>query len=123
MGYRLPKELEAEILARAAQRPGVAPEPPPTFADEGKFQAAVIAKAKECGWTVYHTYDSRRSEDGWLDLAICRPPRLLFWELKSEKGKLTPAQKKWLNLLRKCDGVEADAFWPKDWERIVKLLA
>lgn len=94
----------------------------PEFTSEADFQAKVVAKAKELGWAVYHTYDSRRSEPGFLDLTLCRPPRVEYMELKSEKGKVTPAQKRWLNLLRKCDGVHADAYWPKDWQKILEVL-
>ncbi|HWH76889.1 MAG TPA: hypothetical protein VNT76_05935 [Candidatus Binatus sp.] len=132
MGHKFSPEYEAQLLRQAAERGatingvrmGAVPElqTPRTFKDEGEFQAAVVKLATEFGWDVYHQYDSRRSKRGWLDLALIRPPRVIFMELKSEDGKLTPEQKKLLNLLEKCDGVRAFVFWPRDFEIIRSLL-
>ena len=33
-----------------------------------------------------------RSERGWPDLALVRPPRFLLAELKTDKGMTTPSQ-------------------------------
>ena len=57
---------------------------------------AVIALAKRCGWKVYHTYDSRNSESGFVDLVMARKGKAIFAELKSAKGVVTPAQNDWL---------------------------
>jgi hypothetical protein len=48
----------------------------------------------------YH-YDSRRSPEGWPDLAIGKRGGLvvIFWELKTERGRVTPAQQEWLDIL------------------------
>ena len=60
---------------------------------EKAFQFAVIQLARLNGWMVYHTHDSRRSEPGWPDLALCRPPRLVLAKLKSDRGFLSSRQK------------------------------
>jgi hypothetical protein len=49
---------------------------------EKQLQGAVVELAKRLGYLVYHTFDSRRSNPGWPDLVLCKPPRLIFAELK-----------------------------------------
>ena len=89
---------------------------------ECDFQAQVQDLARLCGWRTYHTYDSRRSPEGYPDLCMVRSPRLVYAELKSERGKLTPAQLEWLAELREIAGVETYVFRPSDWDEIVELL-
>ena len=79
------------------------------------------------GWLYYHTHDSRRSNPGFPDLVMVRPSsaggawQLLYRELKSEKGRLTDEQDRWLWALREayCD---MDVWRPSDMERIEKEL-
>jgi hypothetical protein len=47
-----------------------------------------------------------------------RPPRLVLAELKSEAGKVTEHQARWLALLHACPGVEVFLWRPSDLERI-----
>lgn len=72
------------------------------------------------GWFHYHTHDSRRSEAGFPDLVLVRGDRLIFAELKSAKGRLTPAQADWLkrlNAVAPSPGktVEVYLWRPVDW--------
>lgn len=93
---------------------------------EAAFQDKVIQLAKSAGWMVYHTYDSRRSEAGFPDLVLAHRDRgLIFAELKSASGKLTPAQQRWQKELGdaiRISDVAGDRFidilvWrPADWE-------
>jgi hypothetical protein len=78
--------------------------------------------AKTFGWRPYHTQFSKWSEAGWPDLALCKPPRLLLVELKSEHGKVTPAQDEWLTMLADCPGVEVYVWRPSDLDLAVKVL-
>lgn len=47
----------------------------------------------------YHTHDSRDSPAGFPDVMILMPrrKRVIVAELKTEKGKVTEAQQKWLD--------------------------
>ena len=80
--------------------------------------AAVIREARRLGWRVYHTHDSRRSEPGFPDLTMVRGKRVVFAELKSERGKLTPAQVGWLDAIREA-GQEAYMWKPADWPEAI----
>jgi hypothetical protein len=74
------------------------------------------------GWTLYHPALSKWSERGWPDLALCRPPRLVFAELKREAGHPSVDQKRWLALLRGCPGVETYLWRPSDIDMIASVL-
>ncbi len=88
---------------------------------EKQFQAAVIQAARLLGWMAYHTHDSRRSESGFPDLVLVRE-RVVFCELKNEKGRATPAQWKWGDALDDA-GAEFHLWRPSDWTKIEKALA
>jgi hypothetical protein len=59
---------------------------------------------------------------GLPDLILCKPPRLLFAELKREQGRVSKAQADWLDALSRCAGVEVYLWKPSDWESIVRIL-
>jgi len=88
---------------------------------EREWQSEVVAAARHLGWTVYHTHDSRRSEPGWPDLALVRD-RLVMAELKTDTGKPSAAQERWLALLIAA-GVETHLWRPKDREEVLRTLA
>lgn len=88
---------------------------------EKQFHALVVQLAKLCGWAVYHTRDSRRSDFGWPDLVLCRPPRILFVEVKTEAGEVKPEQAAWLALLTGC-GLDARLWRPGSWPEIQRTL-
>ena len=83
---------------------------------ERTLQNVIIAAAKRHGWLVYHTFDSRRSEPGYPDLTLVHP-RLgvhAYRELKQQKGRVTPEQRRWLTALTAA-GVDAAVWRPWDW--------
>jgi hypothetical protein len=45
----------------------------------------------------------KRSDSGWPDLILCKPPRLLAVELKGPRGRLSPEQTQWLEALSQCN--------------------
>lgn len=89
---------------------------------EREFMDQVMKLATLYGWKGYHTHDSRRSQRGWPDLALCRGQRLICAELKSTKGKLTVEQGEWLDALSHVPGVETYCWRPSDWDEIVGVL-
>jgi len=74
---------------------------------EKQFQSQVLQLAKLSGWLTYHTHDSRRSQAGFPDLVLVRPPAIVFAELKTEAGKLRPEQAAWLEAVGGCRTVGA----------------
>ena len=90
---------------------------PSTLISERDFLAQVRDLAKLYRWRTYHTWTSIRSEQGWPDLALCRPPRLILAELKTTKGKTTSHQDEWLGLLAQCPGVECYLWRPGSLRR------
>ncbi len=89
---------------------------------EKDFQVQVVELAGLFGWRHFHDLDSRRNVAGFPDLVLVRPPRLVFAELKTEKGPTTVAQMKWLADLRACPGVEAYTWRLSDWTAIEAAL-
>lgn len=88
---------------------------------EKQFQAHVVQYAKLMGWWVYHTYNSQRSEPGFPDLVLIRAPRLIYAELKTEKGKLSLPQELVITRLRGCN-VDVRVWRPSDWNEIERVL-
>lgn len=88
---------------------------------EAEFQGAVVNLARTWHWLVYHTFDSRHSEAGFLDLTCVRAPELLIVELKTEKGRVSDAQQNWIDQLVGC-GVEVHVWRPSDWPFIEDRL-
>ena len=89
---------------------------------EKDFLEQVRALARYEGWLSYHTYRSTRSEPGFPDLVLVRPPRVIFSELKTENGVLTWSQQVWLDRLARCEGLETYMWRPSDWDQIVEKL-
>ena len=88
--------------------------------NEKDFQAAVQDAAHLLGWLTYHTYDSRHSAPGFPDLVLVRE-RVLFRELKTDKGRVTAAQQHWIDRLSAA-GADAGVWRPADWEQIMGEL-
>ncbi len=93
---------------------------------ETEFQRRVIAEAEVAGWDVdliYHAYDSRRSREGFPDLVMLRPPRLLVVELKMPGRRATGAQAKWLAAWGAIPSAEVYLWYPADEALILGVLA
>lgn len=97
---------------------------------EAQLQDAVIELATILQWTVAH-FRPARTEKGWRtpvaahgkgfpDLLLARE-RVVAIELKSERGRLTPEQAEWLDVLA-IAGVECHVFRPSDWRAIERTL-
>ena len=104
---------------------------------EADFQKTVIELAQKMGWLVAH-FRPARTEKGWRtpvsadgkgfpDLIMVHEQYgwIVVAEIKSETGKVTPEQDKWLKAFQAC--LPFDVFtWrandDKDWEEIQNTL-
>lgn len=97
---------------------------------EAGFTTAVIAYARLMGWKAHHQRPAR-TRDGWrtavsgdgkgfLDLVLCRE-RVVFAELKTDRGRLTPEQKMWVGWLTAA-GQEVHVWRPENWPEIERVL-
>ena len=82
---------------------------------EDELQENVRRQAGLFRWLHYHTRDSRRSEPGFMDSVLARPPRLIVAELKNESEQPSPDQRRWLEALQRCPGVEVYLWRPRHW--------
>lgn len=57
---------------------------------------------------------------GWPDLVLVKGRRILFVELKADRGSVTEDQKRVLDVLRSA--ADVDVWRPADWARIVEAL-
>ncbi len=84
---------------------------------EEVLQRRVVDIARSCGWLAYHTYDSRRSVAGFPDLVLVHAAhgtgRVLFRELKTMKGRVSTAQKRWIDKLAVA-GADVAVWRPED---------
>jgi len=102
---------------------------------EAVFQAAVQDYATLQGWSWMHiqkavndrlrwrTPTTGKLGSGWPDLVLTRNGRLLFVELKAEKGKVTGIQTEVLETLGVIPCAEVHVWRPSDWPRILEVLS
>lgn len=90
---------------------------------EATLLTAVRKIARLTGWLTYHTHDSRRSEPGFPDLVLLhtRRHRLIFAELKTDTGRLTPDQENWLAALAET-GHEIALWRPTDLDDEIRAV-
>ena len=89
---------------------------------EKAFATQVEDLFKIFGWKHYHTWRSIHSPAGFPDCVMVRENRLLFAELKSEKGKVSPAQQEWLDALDATGKCEVYLWRPNDIDEITSIL-
>lgn len=87
---------------------------------EKEWVAQGVQLARAMNWKRYHTFRSDRSEPGWPDDALVRE-RLILIEWKTEKGKLSDAQKEWIRALLKAQ-VEVYVCRPRHLEDLAVVL-
>jgi hypothetical protein len=93
---------------------------------EQDLQRCVIETAQLFGYVVAH-FRAAKTSAGWRtpvqadgagfpDLVMAKPGRLLFAELKSARGPISPAQTVWLETLSAAGAhVEVYVWRPADW--------
>jgi VRR-NUC domain len=93
---------------------------------ERRFAQQIVEHAELMGWRVYHTHRSEHSPAGFpRSLVLCRVrharPRIVWLEVKAERGRLTDAQRAWVNDLADC-GQEVHVVRPSQWEEVEAWL-
>jgi hypothetical protein len=63
-----------------------------------------------------------RNEPGFPDLVLVRGDTLWFVELKADRGKLTDAQRGWLEALGEVRHVRVGVWRPEDLETITEIM-
>jgi VRR-NUC domain-containing protein len=124
---RLTEFEYSQLMLRRSLRPleGHGSLVPASAMAEKRFQAQLLQVARLAGWIAYHTFESRKSPEGFPDLILVRPEPgrgpVYAWELKTARGKVTMPQQLWLGAL---DGKRVDArlVRPSDFEDLVRLL-
>lgn len=88
---------------------------------EKAFESQVKGLAIVFGWKYYHTWRSIHSPAGFPDCVMVRGTRLIFAELKSKKGKVSPKQQEWLDALRQVPCAEV-FLWRAGDETFVEIV-
>ena len=97
---------------------------------EAAFQKSVIDLAHRLGWKVA-AWPKAETKQGWrtptaadskgfLDLFLVRE-RPLAMECKTDKGRLTPEQRDWIERLERA-GIPTLVARPRDWDTIEATL-
>ena len=92
---------------------------------EKDFQERVCHLARLYHWRIYSIPDSRRvSMAGYPDLTMwnVQQKRLIFAELKREKGKVSESQKIVLSELGQLVQCEVYVWRPSDWDSIIEIM-
>jgi hypothetical protein len=130
------EDLTAEKVRTAVEK-RLAPNPSrmsdlrlSTSASEKDFQKAVTDALNALGWRWYHSRPAHTSKGwrtalsgdaGYPDITAVRRDRILFIELKAEKGRLSEEQGAWLADLGAA-GAEVFCWRPSDWPAIEETL-
>lgn len=88
---------------------------------EAEWQRTVVEYAERRGWLTFHDHDSRRDNAGFPDLVLVRRGRVVFAELKRQRGTMRREQETWLAALVVC-AVEVYVWRPSDWDSVEELL-
>jgi hypothetical protein len=94
----------------------------PNQISEKHWQDDVVEIAQLFDWRYYHTFDSRRSTAGFPDLILVRPPVLIAAELKTARGRVTPAQQAWLDDIAQCTDIRTRLWRPDDRDQVLDQL-
>jgi VRR-NUC domain len=79
---------------------------------ERELENSIRAILTDLSLRWYHTFDSRRSPSGYPDLTIVGRRGVMWRELKTQRGRVTPEQQVWLDTLAAA-GSDA-AVWRPD---------
>jgi len=92
---------------------------------EDELLEQVLQLAGLTGWLAYHVRRSDRALTigaGFPDVVLAGHGRVLYRELKTERGQLSAAQKGWRDRLIRC-GADWAVWRPSDWPTIEAELS
>jgi hypothetical protein len=91
---------------------------------ERELASNIETLCKYLGVRYYHTWNSRNSVAGFLDYVFLTVDGRVLWrEIKTAKGKVSPDQQQWIDDLQRC-GQDAAVWRPEDWpDRILRELS
>ena len=82
---------------------------------EAELSENVRQLASGLHYLTYHTWRSDHSAAGYPDWTLVKQGRLIFVELKRQRGKTSKYQEQWLGALRECPLIEVYEWHPSDW--------
>lgn len=89
---------------------------------EDELLQAIYDAALYLGWRIHHDRRSdkavQQGHTGFPDLVLARDNRVLFLELKSRTGKLTPDQHAWAEAI----GENWYGVWPDNLDETLAML-
>ncbi len=94
---------------------------------EKDWQKRVEGVLRANNFLIYHTLRSKGSTPGFPDICAVKGERdgsggrLIYIENKTEKGKVSEAQKEWLDALATVPGVEVYIFRPSQFDELLKV--
>jgi hypothetical protein len=89
-----------------------------------ELQQNIADLANINGWKVQFWWRSFHSAPGFLDMVICRPPRLIMAEIKIPPDKVKPDQQEWIDIWKQMSNIEVYVWTPKEWldDSIINIL-
>lgn len=98
---------------------------------EALFTQQVLQLASALNWRSAHFRPAMTSQGwrtpvqgdgkGFFDLVLIRTPRVIFAELKSERGKLSPEQVEWMESVAGCP-TENYTWKPNQLDDVARIL-
>lgn len=96
---------------------------------EREWQSHVCKIADLKGWRYYHPPDNRpvngriqKVVSGFPDLCLIKNNRMIFAELKRERGIVSEQQEDWIQAIKNC-GIEVYVWRPSDLHDLVAILS
>ena len=99
---------------------------------ERDFAEQVESILNVFGWTWKHDLPAMRQSGRWStatkgfigfpDYIAVRGDRIVCAEIKAQKGRLSPDQKRWLSLLEQTGRIEVYVWRPSDLQQIAEIL-
>lgn len=116
----VPEEVSVSIIVTDAD----------DLKEDDEFLPAVVSFAERTGWRVYHPDKAKvrpgkhitPGSRGFPDLVLVKPPRLVFLELKAQRGTRRPEQIEWMLDLQRVTEVQAFFAKPSEFEEVHNLL-